>query len=71
MMSKVVKRESKATVFGIYSLCGTVGILVITKLGGYLFDKYSEKWPFIMVVISFICLLVVIVIFAIIKRLKI
>lgn len=64
MMSKVVKKDSRATIFGIYSLCGTIGILIITKLGGYLFDKYSEKWPFIFVVVSFVILLLVTVIFA-------
>ncbi len=71
MLSKVVKKSAKATIFGVFSLAGTIGILIITKLGGYLYDKYSVKWPFIMSIICYIILAIIIIIFAFLKKLRV
>ncbi|KAI5465483.1 putative MFS transporter [Mariannaea sp. PMI_226] len=38
----------KGSIAGIYSLCGGAAILLLTKLGGYLFDKLSNGAPFYM-----------------------
>lgn len=38
----------KGSIAGIYSLTGGAGILLLTKLGGYLFDESSPSAPFIM-----------------------
>ncbi|KAI9780599.1 MAG: hypothetical protein M1816_002819 [Peltula sp. TS41687] len=37
---------SKGSIAGIYSLTGGAGILLLTKLGGYLFDHVSPSAPF-------------------------
>lgn len=39
----------KGSIAGVYSLAGGVGILLLTKVGGLLFDKVSPVAPFIMV----------------------
>ena len=39
----------KGSIAGVYSLAGGVGILLLTKAGGLLFDKVSPVAPFIMV----------------------
>lgn len=38
----------KGSIAGVYSLAGGAGILLLTKLGGYLFDKISPSAPFVM-----------------------
>ena len=42
------KFDSKGAIAGVYSFAGGAGILLLTKLGGYLFDVSSPKAPFIM-----------------------
>lgn len=36
----------KGTIAGVYSWCGGAAILLLTKLGGYLFDSWSHGAPF-------------------------
>lgn len=39
----------KGSIAGVYSLSGGVGILLLTKVGGFLFDKVSPIAPFIII----------------------
>ncbi len=39
----------KGSIAGVYSLSGGVGILLLTKIGGLLFDKVSPVAPFVMI----------------------
>ena len=39
----------KGSIAGVYSLAGGVGILLLTKIGGLLFDKVSPVAPFLMI----------------------
>ena len=41
----------KGSIAGVYSLCGGAAILLLTKLGGYLFDKVSNGAPFYMMAV--------------------
>ncbi|KAG5918756.1 hypothetical protein E4U42_006753 [Claviceps africana] len=41
----------KGSVAGVYSLCGGAAILVLTKLGGVLFDSVSRAAPFYMMAV--------------------
>ncbi|KAF7562015.1 hypothetical protein G7046_g2115 [Stylonectria norvegica] len=41
----------KGSIAGVYSLCGGFAILLLTKLGGYLFDKLSRGAPFYMMAV--------------------
>lgn len=50
--------ELKGTISGVYSLCGGAAILLLTKLGGYLFDAWSHGAPFYMMAIFNAMLLV-------------
>lgn len=43
MVSRV---RLKGSVAGVYSWCGGMAILLLTKLGGYLFDTWSTGAPF-------------------------
>ncbi|KAI9735663.1 MAG: hypothetical protein M1834_001679 [Cirrosporium novae-zelandiae] len=54
--SKAVQTRSshhhlKGSIAGVYSLCGGAGILLLTKLGGLLFDKLSPGSPFFILAI--------------------
>jgi hypothetical protein len=41
----------KGSIAGVYSWCGGAAILLLTKLGGYLFDAWSAGAPFYMMAI--------------------
>ncbi|KJZ72929.1 hypothetical protein HIM_07692 [Hirsutella minnesotensis 3608] len=41
----------KGSIAGVYSLCGGAAILILTKVGGVLFDKLSHGVPFYMMAI--------------------
>lgn len=41
----------KGSIAGVYSWCGGAAILLLTKLGGYLFDEVSSGAPFYMMAI--------------------
>lgn len=43
------QKHLKGSIAGVYSLAGGVGILLLTKVGGLLFDKVSPVAPFYMV----------------------
>lgn len=49
----------KGSIAGVYSLCGGAAILLLTKLGGYLFDKVSNGAPFYMMAVFNSILLIV------------
>lgn len=59
---KVVSRvQLKGSVAGVYSWCGGAAILLLTKLGGYLFDVASTGAPFYMMAAFNALLLVAVV----------
>ena len=49
----------KGSIAGVYSLSGGAAILLLTKLGGYLFDSLSNGAPFYMMAIFNAILLIV------------
>ena len=55
----VARTRLKGSIAGVYSLCGGAAILLLTKLGGYLFDKLSRGAPFYMMAVFNGVLLVV------------
>lgn len=48
----------KGTIAGVYSWCGGAAILLLTKLGGFLFDRWSHGAPFYMMALFNAILLV-------------
>lgn len=56
---KVSRVQLKGSIAGVYSWCGGAAILLLTKLGGYLFDVLSTGAPFYMMAIFNAVLLVV------------
>lgn len=42
-----VKPEARGAVAGAYSFCGAVGIIIVSKVGGVLFDKWMKGAPFL------------------------
>ncbi|KAI1337918.1 hypothetical protein F5Y15DRAFT_388313 [Xylariaceae sp. FL0016] len=47
----VPRVQLKGSVAGVYSWCGGVAILLLTKLGGYMFDVVSRGAPFYMMAV--------------------
>ncbi|KAI7857386.1 major facilitator superfamily domain-containing protein [Circinella umbellata] len=43
-----VKPEYRGGVAGVYSLCGCIGIMIVSKVGGVLFDKWMKGAPFLL-----------------------
>ena len=58
--------EERGAVLGVFGLCGAVGIIIATGIGGWLFDNWMYAGPFVLVGLAN----AVIVILAIIIRLK-
>ena len=46
ILSKIVKPESRGTLYAVFGISGSVGVLVINKVGGELFDVGDHHWPF-------------------------
>ena len=63
--------QLKGSIAGVYSLTGGVGILLLTKLGGFLFDAKSPASPFYMLCIFNGLLLVVLILRGILETLQI
>ena len=61
------RNHLKGSIAGVYSLAGGAGILLLTKLGGSLFDTLSSVTPFYMLAVFNIILLAVGVLRAIIE----
>ncbi|KAI4724233.1 hypothetical protein E4T49_08029 [Aureobasidium sp. EXF-10728] len=60
------RAQLKGTIAGVYSLAGGVGILLLTKLGGLLFDKTSTGAPFYMLAgFNAVLLFAVVVVFVV------
>ncbi|KAJ3082995.1 hypothetical protein HK102_001335 [Quaeritorhiza haematococci] len=54
-----VPHDIRGSVAGVYSFFGAAGILLNTKLGGYLFDTWTEQAPFfLMAVAHVVCIIV-------------
>lgn len=53
-----IKREDHAAISATYSFIGAIGIIVISKLGGVLFDRWMKGAPFLLLGIGH-CLMVV------------
>ena len=69
MLSHVTSRfEHSAVIFGVFSLVGTLGTLVINKLGGYLYDHVGHIWPFLTTLIAYGALLVLILVLKLAKK---
>lgn len=51
--------EIRGSVIGIFSLCGTLGIMVATGIGGQMFDRWIPQGPFVL--FSILGLVVVII----------
>ncbi|KAL8791543.1 MAG: hypothetical protein Q9195_005871 [Heterodermia aff. obscurata] len=47
----ISRQHLKGSIAGVYSLAGGTGILLLTKLGGHLFDQLSPSAPFYMLAI--------------------
>lgn len=71
MVIKTVKKESRGTMLGAFSLLGSIGVLMINKLGGYLYDNISHSWPFWIAFISFALFTVLTLILGLTNRLKV
>ena len=52
------RNHLKGSIAGVYSLCGGVGILLLTKLGGLMFDRVDVGTPFFMMAVFNTVLLV-------------
>lgn len=64
------RTQLKGTIAGIYSLVGGVGILILTKLGGVLFDRTSTGAPFYLLAGSNGLLLIAVIVVAIHQRVR-
>lgn len=48
LIAQQAPRDIRGSVIGIFSLCGTFGIMIATGIGGQLFDNWLPQGPFIL-----------------------
>mmetsp|Transcript_18416 Transcript_18416/g.25488 ORF Transcript_18416/g.25488 Transcript_18416/m.25488 type:complete len:87 (+) Transcript_18416:621-881(+) len=53
LLSKLVGKDSRGTMVSLFSIVGSIGILIISKLGGYLYSNVMPAWPFLITCIFF------------------
>lgn len=68
--TEIDRAQLKGTIAGVYSLAGGVGILLLTKLGGVLFDKTSTGAPFYMLAAFNGILLFAVVVVFVVQRVR-
>ncbi|TKB46070.1 MFS transporter [Thalassotalea mangrovi] len=49
LISQQTAEKNRGAVIGIFNLCGAIGILVSSVIGGYLFDHWKNAGPFVFV----------------------
>ena len=49
LISQQTPQEKRGAVIGIFNLCGAIGILVSSVVGGYLYDHWDHSGPFVFV----------------------
>jgi len=70
MLGKIVHKDSRGTMFGAFSLSGSIGVLLINKLGGYLYDHVDRSGPFIFSAVAHLVLLSLLVVLGLLKKLR-
>ncbi|KAF0701352.1 Aste57867_8133 [Aphanomyces stellatus] len=50
--SKAIPSHLRGSVSGAYAFCGTIGIMIASKLGGYLFDAWTSTAPFFVMAVG-------------------
>jgi MFS family permease len=48
LLGQEAPRDVRGAVFGLSSICGSIGILVTTLIGGFLYDSVSRGGPFLL-----------------------
>lgn len=48
LVAQFAPKEIRGSVIGMFGFCGALGILTALKLGGYLFDVWTESAPFLL-----------------------
>ena len=66
LITKEAPPESRATVIGMFNICGAAGILTTTAIGGVLFDRIGPHAPFVLVG----CLTLLLIVAAVVCRIK-
>ena len=66
LSGEYVSQEIQGSVAGAYSFCGAIGIIIVSKVGGVLFDQFKRGAPFLILGIGhLVCSLFAIVLLAI------
>eukprot|EP00357_Protocruzia_adherens_P023676 CAMPEP_0114977174 /NCGR_PEP_ID=MMETSP0216-20121206/3085_1 /TAXON_ID=223996 /ORGANISM="Protocruzia adherens, Strain Boccale" /LENGTH=197 /DNA_ID=CAMNT_0002338191 /DNA_START=184 /DNA_END=777 /DNA_ORIENTATION=- len=46
LVARNAPKELRGSVIGLFSICGDLGLILASKLGGYLFDSWTIRAPF-------------------------
>ena len=72
ILGRVAKPDSRGTLYGAFGLIGSIGVLVINKLGSTLYQRTaSHSWPFIITAGVYTGFLVLVVALGACRKLKV
>ena len=70
ILGRVAKPDSRGTLYGAFGLVGSIGVLLINKLGSTLY-KSSHSWPFLIAAGVYAGFLVLVVTLGACRKLKV
>jgi sugar phosphate permease len=70
ILGRVAKPDSRGTLYGAFGLVGSIGVLLINKLGSTLY-KSSHSWPFLIAAAVYAGFLVLVVALGACRKLKV
>ncbi len=47
LLGQEARESLRGAVVGVFNLCGAVGIVIVSSVGGYVFDNYGRSTPFV------------------------
>lgn len=71
VLAKLVREESRGTIFALNGLIGSIGVCIVQACGGYLYNGVSKSSPNWIIFILYSLLIVVIIIMYLMNKLKV
>ena len=72
ILGRVARPDSRGTLYGAFGLIGSIGVLLINKLGSQLYNKTpSHSWPFLIAAGVYAGYLVLVVVLGLFKKLRV
>ena len=70
MLYKIIEKGTRGTAIGVYNFSSSIGVLIISRLGSFLFEKIDIQAPFILVGLLDVLFIILIIVLKSTGKLK-